>query len=386
MQRKYLLEKCTLRNLNSKKLKAQLRSIKDEGSKNASYGVETVLKGRLKPVPFGDPGEEQLRYSVQLIVTKQSFVSEDQANSVLDTVEKLIKKEAERQKWHLVGEASDVITTQVRPPFEVPVLDEVSIATNFSGLFSREPHLRVIHSATEMYSKTNGDRRSHTCLFGQPGAAKTVMFEMLKRFYEVNSPVPRVKILDGTSITSAGLENYLLDLAEANELPEIIVLEEIEKKDLRDVFCLGALMDGRGVIQKLNARVNRRQVVKTLVWCTCNDESYLKEFHKGYLWSRFTHKLECVRPSRSEAYEILLYEINKIPNGKIAWAQPALDFAWDTLKSDDIRECIGLLDGQDRLLSGEYQADRLAILNAAKAHRAELAATMKVEAGRDVYE
>jgi hypothetical protein len=80
---------------------------------------------------------------------------------------------------------------------------------------------------------------------------------------------------------------------------------------------------------------------------------------------RLTHKLECVRPGRELMRQILLREI-KERQGNPAWAHPALTLGYDELRTDDPREIIGLLDGGDRLLTGEYQEDYRAIRQAAK--------------------
>lgn len=363
MQRTYVLEKLSLNKLNGAKTKKQLQAIRKEAESNATLGITAKLRGRLKPELYTDDSQRKnYRYTVRL----ELAASSDRAEQAFDLVEKTIRKAAQLEKWNVVGEATAVATqamaVSARPQFIVPQLDETAINTKFNGLFSRDAYLRTIHASVEMFIKSNGERRSHTCLYGCPGSAKTITYQMLKDFYEENSKVERVHIVDGTSLTRAGLENYILDKAESRELTEILVIEEIEKKDPRDVFCLGSIMDGRGVITKLNARVNRSERVKLLVWCTCNSEEILKTFHKGYLWSRFTHKLECVRPSREEMYSILINEISKI-GGNPLWAKYALDFGYDVLKTDDAREILGVLDGRERLLTGEYQKDRMEILN-----------------------
>jgi hypothetical protein len=48
--------------------------------------------------------------------------------------------------------------------------------------------------------------------------------------------------------------------------------------------------------------------------------------------------------------------------GNLQWIKPACDFAYSVLKTDDPREVMSFLDGQDALLDGTYQADRLKII------------------------
>jgi replication-associated recombination protein RarA len=115
--------------------------------------------------------------------------------------------------------------------------DEI-IRTEFGDIIGRDAHLRIIHSATENFIKSRGVMRSHTVLYGPPGAAKTSMFLKLKDFYERDSEVERVYALDATAISKAGLENWMLDRAEDGTLPEILYLEEVEKFDLNILLPL----------------------------------------------------------------------------------------------------------------------------------------------------
>src|SRR5262245_31260964 len=101
------------------------------------------------------------------------------------------------------------------------------------------------------------------------------------------------------SASKAGLENWLLDRAEQDELADIIVLEELEKlQPLDNLLPLVSLM-GSGYIAKLNARIGRRrELANVLVWATCNDEAIIRRWRNGAIWSRFAKKLHCARPSR----------------------------------------------------------------------------------------
>jgi MoxR-like ATPase len=180
-----------------------------------------------------------------------------------------------------------------------------------------------------------------------------------------------VLFTNNISTTKAGLENFLLDLADADALPNVLVVDEVEKQSLENLLCLNTVMS-EGIITKLNARVNRRAEARFTVIAICNDEKKLREFQNGHLWSRFTHKLRCVRPSRELCLHILRQEVGKLPAGNPAWADAALAFGWDELKQRDIREIKGHLDGRDRLLSGEWQMDQLAILKAAQHEDAAL--------------
>lgn len=123
-------------------------------------------------------------------------------------------------------------------------------------------------------------------------------------------------------------------------------------------------MDSRGQMQRTNANVGHvKASTPMLVWATCNDQDLLKAFKNGALWSRFTHQHECLRPTRDLMHKILLREVAKIRGGKKEWADRALEYGYDVMKTDDPRAIIGLLDGRDRLLTGAYQEDKDVTMN-----------------------
>jgi hypothetical protein len=125
------------------------------------------------------------------------------------------------------------------------------------------------------------------------------------------------------------------------------------------------VVDGGMQKARYRARIRLKvQATKVAVWGTCNNDGLLQRFHDGALWSRFTHKLRCVRPSRELLRTILLREVAERPEANPLWAEKALEFGWDILQARDPREIIGLLDGRDRLLTGEYQADYLTVRGA----------------------
>lgn len=212
--------------------------------------------------------------------------------------------------------------------------------------------------------------RSHVLLKGKPAGCKTRLFERFKAWYEKDSKAERVLFVDAHVMTEAGLENYLLDRAESGSLPEIIVLEEIEKQPPDNLLSLISVM-GSGYISKMNARIgHRRELANVLVWATCNDEGIIRKFRAGVLWSRFVHKFHCTRPSQELMRRILLDQVSKM-NGNPEWVDKAIEFAYGLYPKlnhgrpmDDPREIKGLLDGRDRLLDGTYQLDKLAVLKA----------------------
>ena len=97
-----------------------------------------------------------------------------------------------------------------------------------------------------------------------------------------------VTFVDMHTATRAGVENWLLDRAEAGELADIVVFEELEKlQPLDNLLPLVSVMGG-GYVSKLNAHVGHRQLANILVWATCNDEvAHPAARRSGAIWSRF---------------------------------------------------------------------------------------------------
>lgn len=248
------------------------------------------------------------------------------------------------------------------------------IETALCDIYERDAHFRLINDVVQTHAVTGGELRSHILLYGRPGGAKTTILERLKPLYD-DEQFERMKFLDASSMSKAGFERWVMDQAESGLLPEILVLEEIEKVDNKDnLKSLGSLM-ASGYIQRTNcgqAGYSKKVSAKFLVIATCNDEAALEEFRKGYLWDRFTERLHCPLPSREMMFRILLDKISRIPGGHGAWAAHAMKLA-DSMGVTTPRQIIGFLAGRDRLMDGSYQADRMAIDVSAREEEVRLA-------------
>jgi hypothetical protein len=378
MYRDLFLERLTERKLNPAKMTARLKAIAQVASRNSTYGVVGSLDTtNPKPEIVG----ENYRYCVKLRISKTSYRSEAAANERLDRVEVNIRRAAERRGWVLQNSKNEPNVFQnkpepekviaAKPDFKIGNLDQSVLDNHFKGVFSRESHIRIIHSATEMAVSTGFRKRRHVLLYGKAASCKTTVFNRLKNWYEGDGTSNRVKIIDATTATKAGLETWILSNAQDGTLPEILCLEEIEKFEPNNLLCLLGVMDHRCVISRTNARIGTSSAIaRLLIWATCNNARKLKEFQSGALWSRFSHQLPCTRPSRDEMLAILLNEIAEI-GGNPAWAEPALNFGWDVLRTDDPRKITSLLDGRERLLDESYQIDYLTVLSAAEDKKRE---------------
>jgi hypothetical protein len=340
---------------------------------------------------LGEPelvADGEYRYAVPLRIESAASRSDEQFEHVL----RVVSRCASRYGWTIidkkeVGEGENEKTLfwrrrESRPEFVVPSLTPDVMTFYFGGIYERDEHIRVIHASVENYMASLAAwkkdssvevARGHILLKGKPAGCKTTILERLKKWYETASPgAERMTFVDAQTATRAGLENWLLDRAENGALADIVVFEELEKQQPLDTLLPLVSVMGSGYISKLNALVgHRKQVANILVFATCNDEEVIRKWRNGAIWSRFAKKLHCPRPSKELMLRILLDTVARV-GGNPDWAHRAMEFACEILPQvlsyamDDPREIKGLLDGKDRLLTGAYQRDLLAILQAEK--------------------
>jgi hypothetical protein len=167
---------------------------------------------------------------------------------------------------------------------------------------------------------------------------------------------------DGTSTTHAGATKML---DEAEELPRVIVIEEIEKAS-NDVLTLFlGIGDGRGEIRKTTARGNVHKDAKMVLIATCNDYERFTKLNYGALKSRFANDVWFSRPGDDLLAEILKREIDEyIGDGtagsgkkKYGWIKPTLEWVKEVDNRDPRYVIAVCLTGGDDLVTGEYQAD-----------------------------
>lgn len=388
------LERKTKNRLNADITQRKLRALAKLAEQNESLGFEGQVTKLREPrrIIEKDSQEEVYVYNAKIIV-QNATASEDPAAADAHFkrhVLEALHKQAEQDGWLLTtkdivavrsvpGLSGNVYETPIsvfnedaepRPPMELPELDKHAYKQFFNGVYEREAHIRMIHDSMTAYVRSGGEQRSHVLLEGRPACCKTILLEKFKDFYEHDAPegIERVAFIDGPTMSKAGLENWLMQMAIAGKLPEIVCVEEIEKQNMDNLLTLLSVM-GSGYIMKTNARIGRmKHLARCVVWATCNDKNLLRKFRDGALWSRFTHKLHCKRPSRELMSKIILDKISKT-NGDARWGHAVIKFAYDDVVKVtgkpivDPRAILGLLDGGDRLLDGSYQKDYLETLS-----------------------
>lgn len=240
-------------------------------------------------------------------------------------------------------------------PFALPtdpqawLSDERKGAGAFDHLYGLDSAIKLVRSVLELAEQTSFRKRVNIALLGRPGCGKSDICQTLKRLLGSEC----VFELDGTSTTMAGAQK---ELGEREEMPRVMVIEEIEKAPETSLPWLLSIMDMRGEIRKTTARGNILRDARMIVICTVNDEETFKRINSGALYSRFTRKIHFRRPSRDLLWKILDREIKDV-GGSEAWIDPALDYA-ASIDCTDPREIIAIaLAGQDALLLPYDHAD-----------------------------
>lgn len=223
----------------------------------------------------------------------------------------------------------------------------------FDHLYGLDAQIRIMLSAVQAAADSNMQNRFHTLLFGPPGTGKTDI--LLSTSQLLNQMFVSHLLIDATSTTEAGMRKALLD--EDAILPEVIVVEEIEKAKHSFHLLLG-LMDDRATVTQMNFKRTESRKVPALILASANDYEMLKKTESGALLSRFSNEIYCPRPGREILAKILEREIRKVKGGSEEWIEPTLKFCFDKRGITDPRMLKRVcLCGKDRLITGEYQRD-----------------------------
>lgn len=263
-------------------------------------------------------------------------------------------------------DTDDDVSTPERERDEIIPLREVGIikpGSFYKHLYGLDAQISVLLSSLQAAADSDMRNRFHVLLNGVPGCGKTEiliatahLLDRLGVFYTV---------MDATSTTEAGVRKEFLD--ETKPVPEVIIIEEVEKAPDNAQRWLLGVMDPRAEISQTNARRVASRKVPALVLSTANDMNQLERMMYGALRSRYQLEIYCPRPSRGVLAMILQREVGKV-EGDVKWIEPTLTFMYDENGVTDPRKIIPVcLCGKEKLLTGDYQRD--------------LKKTMKLDAG-----
>jgi cytidylate kinase len=249
------------------------------------------------------------------------------------------------EKPYTVSDEGDVLSVKdfvAYAEYELPAEYE----TYFEHLYGLDSHIGRIKLALEVAQISQFANRYHVALIGPPGCGKSDICETLAAMLGEDS----VMKFDATATTAAGA---IKQLDEAEILPRILVVEEIEKVNAEALSFLLALMDMRGEIRKTTARKSIVKDTKMLVIATVNNHALFEGMLAGALASRFSNKLWFHRPDVTTLTRILRREVMKL-DGDEAWIAPAIEYAREK-NIDDPRMITALcLCGRDGWLDGSF--------------------------------
>lgn len=267
--------------------------------------------------------------------------------------------------WSVEAEGIDAVRTELELTGDIPlraskaslvVKDIAKISLDakdhYSGIYDRDDQIKIVRSAIVAGHESDWQDRFNCLLYGDPGCGKSAILSATKHMLGKENEA--YMEFDATSTTEAGAQKILL---EADHIPPVLFVEEIEKQEEKMLRWLLGLLDYRAEIRKTNFRIGTQaRNVKMLCIATVNNLELFKKVLAGALASRFAHEIYCPRPDRMVLQKILEREVAKTKNGKVDWIEPTLQYCFDGKKWNDPRKIIPVcLCGRDGLLDGSYQ-------------------------------
>lgn len=339
--------KGTQNRIDVGKLKSQIEHIKLRAF-NASR-VKSGWRGKVVEENFEKPKlkGEHFFYRVKFtILCKPARARAPEVIEVqYDEIRKVIETTGKISGWELASEDGVKVVQKVQSYAEAKIPEDWT--KHFAHLYEREDQVSLVLSAIQAGIKSDFNDRFHVLLAGPPAAGKTDLLKGVKDLLGNDA----VLEYDATATTQAGA---IKDLDSRQEIPRVLLIEEIEKVDENSLRWLLSVLDHRAEIRKTNFKVNIHKSVKMLCIATVNDYDLFTDMMYGALASRFPNHVYCPRPGRKVLEKILLREIARV-KGRKKWIEPTLEYAL-ARKISDPRKVISIcLCGANDLLTGEYQ-------------------------------
>jgi len=357
------------------------------------YRIPTIQNLRPKRTDDGWLYRAPLRFTKE---TRRAYTQEVFDSQLADITRRLADA-GKRKGWWVHGgndpRPPNGTMTAIAPadqPEQAATADDIQVLTPedwrpfFTHIFDRDAQIRVIYDTICKAKASDWSTRNHCLLYGLPACGKT---DIVAAFAAMLGKEAVLK-LNAPETSKAGAENTFKEI---DPVPPILLIEELEKCNPANLSWLLGLLDQRGEIRKTVFRGSFHREARPICLATVNNMPLFESMLSGALASRFPNKIYCPRPSRAVLEKILHREVQK-SGGRQEWIQPALDYCLEEEKTNDPRRAIAVLDGGDRLLTGEYQKDWLAIREAELSDKAKEAdaggadpppASAEMTAGRD---
>ncbi len=111
-----------------------------------------------------------------------------------------------------------------------------------------------------LWKSINTERPVHVLLVGPPATSKSMFMGELAR-------LPFSRFALGGSTRKGGFEDYLLEFR-----PKYVILDELDKMDMRDMSVLLSLMES-GVVTRLKKRMREMEKLTTTVYAAANRDN-----------------------------------------------------------------------------------------------------------------
>lgn len=342
------------KRLNPDKLKTHVQKIMDRsmGGGRLQKGWKCEIGNDSWMTPKYQGGE--YKYLLKLVYTcaPKRERTADALRVDRDNIIKVIGTAGAQPGWTVAfidGKVADAADDRLpRAVGYVPVEVAPNWQDEFKHIYERDAQIEIIMSAIQAGITSDFQDRFHCALIGDPACGKTETLRCVKKVLGEEA----VMEYDATATTQAGA---IQDLDSREELPRVLIVEEIEKTDEQSLRWLLSVMDHRAEIRKVTARTNIQRETKMLTLATVNDYKLFRKIMFGALASRFTYHLHFPKPDRALLQRILEREVARV-GGKKAWIKPTLDYAVKQKIFDPRKITAVCLCGKDQLLSGEYQA------------------------------
>lgn len=219
---------------------------------------------------------------------------------------------------------------------------------NFEHIYERDDQIDIVLSAIKAGQQSDFQNRFHVLLHGEPACGKSEIARTIRKIVGDAGVIE----YDATATTQAGA---IKDIAERDELPRILIVEEIEKTSEDSLRWMLGVLDQRAEIRKVNFRTSIVREARMLCIATANDYALFQRVMSGALASRFAHHVYCPVPSIEVLRRILIREVSKVDGARESWVEPALAYAVRRGITDPRKVTAICLSGGDELLDGSYQ-------------------------------
>lgn len=345
-----LLQRINVKNTDPIKLKKQI-----EETAKGSLTSGSIERGWSYKTNHSDTRHTSNKVINEYLITfTNNSLTEQQANDeLINQILPVVDKKSETSTWSIISvndkpyaKTEVVKSGKTHKPYATVLIPD-NWNEHFSHIYDRENQISMAMSYLEAAIQSKWVYRPHIAFIGEPGGGKTETARSFKKLLGEDA----VLEMDATATTMAGAVKHF---KEAQVLPRVLIIEEIEKANFDEFPWLLAVMDPRGEIRKITYRETTIIDTQVLIIAMINNYKLFRTALEGALSSRFSPPIYFPKASRETQSKVLIRDVKNL-GGNLDWVEPALDLA-EELEITDTRHILAIcLAGKDRLLNGEFQ-------------------------------